>query len=224
MTKAERLIYLVNLIKERGSMYVGDMSAECGVSPRTIYRDLSSLLKMNIPIYYKNGYRLLDDASIPSQELGVDDMELICYAVRNNPIAQNPFFKNRFHSIEQKLRAKKTWKREKDHEDIILFDDENTCEPSDQAPIMANFLSALYGHRKVLVSFKESNSETLQYIPIAIKISNSQPHLVLTSDVGFSAAEIPASSVRMLSVSTERFDRRPIELINRRVGRDEITV
>jgi len=58
MTKAERLIYLVNMIKNRGAIYVKDMANECGVSDRTIYRDMKSLSRMNIPLYNQNGYRL----------------------------------------------------------------------------------------------------------------------------------------------------------------------
>ena len=224
MTKAERLIYLVNLLRERGSMFVGDMSTECGVSPRTIYRDLSSLLKMNIPIYYKNGYRLQDDANIPSMELGADDAELIFYAVRNNPISQHPFFRNKFQAIEQKLRARKEWKKDKEGQDVILFDDVPSGEQSDQAPLLANFLTALYGHRKVRVSFSESTPDLLEYIPIAIKIINSEPYFVMTSDTGFSASEIPVGSVREVRVSSERFNRRPIELISREANRSEITV
>jgi len=224
MTKAERLIYLVNLLRERGSMFVGDMSTECGVSPRTIYRDLSSLLKMNIPIFYKNGYRLQDDASIPSMELSADDAELVFYAARNNPLSQHPFFRNKFQAIEQKLRARKEWKKDKDSQDVILFDDTTTSEQSDQAPLLATFLTALYDHRKVKVSFNESTSDLLEYIPIAIKIINSEPYFVMTSDAGFSASEIPVSSVHEVSVSSERFTRRPVELINRESSRDEITV
>ena len=58
MTKTERLMNLINLIKSREVVTVQDMSREFGISQRTVYRDLNTLSKMNIPVYYENGYRL----------------------------------------------------------------------------------------------------------------------------------------------------------------------
>jgi predicted DNA-binding transcriptional regulator YafY len=41
------------------------LAEKCGVTERTIYRDIVSLSMANIPIYFDRGYRLLGESSIP---------------------------------------------------------------------------------------------------------------------------------------------------------------
>ena len=78
MTKAERLMFLVTMIRHRGTVLVREMADECGVSPRTIYRDMNSLIKLNFPLYYENGYRLARDIEFLFGGFATDAIELIC--------------------------------------------------------------------------------------------------------------------------------------------------
>jgi predicted DNA-binding transcriptional regulator YafY len=60
MSKAERIIYILTLLRNHRYLKAKDLADRCGVSERTIYRDLISISSSNIPIYYNNGYRLVD--------------------------------------------------------------------------------------------------------------------------------------------------------------------
>ena len=122
MTKAERLIYLVNMIRNRGTALVSEMASECEVTQRTIYRDINSLMKLNFPLYYDNGYRLARDVGFPFAGLNMEDVELICYSLRNNPLSRHPFFRRRFRVIEQNVQARFHKRLEAGQGSLFLFE------------------------------------------------------------------------------------------------------
>lgn len=224
MTKAERLIYLVNLIKQRGGMYVGDMSVECGVSVRTIYRDLNSLLRMNIPLHYNKGYHLSDDSSVPAMELGIDEIDLVRYALRNNPIACNPLFETKFRAIEQRLLAKKRSRYRYDGRELVLFESDDAAESTEQAALLNSFIAALIERKRVRLALHNDLPEAKEYLPVAIRIIGSEPFFVVTSDVGCEPIDIPADSVRSVTLSDRKFVRRPVQPASEESRREQIRV
>ena len=52
MAKYDRLLYILNLLRSRKNLNAEMLAAECGVTERTIYRDIIALSDANIPIYY----------------------------------------------------------------------------------------------------------------------------------------------------------------------------
>jgi predicted DNA-binding transcriptional regulator YafY len=62
--RASRLVNLVLLLQSHGGMTAGALSAELGVSVRTIYRDLDALAAAGVPVYGVagpgGGYRLVE--------------------------------------------------------------------------------------------------------------------------------------------------------------------
>ena len=73
MGKADRLLLILNLIRARKNLTPKDLAKECGVSERTIYRDINAISKADIPIYYNNGYKFLTDAFLPPLNLSLDE-------------------------------------------------------------------------------------------------------------------------------------------------------
>jgi predicted DNA-binding transcriptional regulator YafY len=73
MGKADRLLLILNLIRARKNLTPKDLSKECGVSERTIYRDINAISKADIPIYYDNGYKFFTDAFLPPLNLSLDE-------------------------------------------------------------------------------------------------------------------------------------------------------
>lgn len=59
------MIYILVLLRQNHGLRVRALAEKCGVTERTIYRDIVSLSMANIPIYFDNGYRLLGESSIP---------------------------------------------------------------------------------------------------------------------------------------------------------------
>jgi len=62
--RASRLLSILTTLQARGRVTAGELSDECEVSVRTIYRDIDALSAAGIPVYSERGseggYRLLD--------------------------------------------------------------------------------------------------------------------------------------------------------------------
>jgi predicted DNA-binding transcriptional regulator YafY len=65
MTKAERLIYILSLLRSHRFLKAHDLAVKCGVCERTIYRDIISISGSHIPIYFENGYKLIHQEFLP---------------------------------------------------------------------------------------------------------------------------------------------------------------
>ncbi|MFQ6008334.1 MAG: helix-turn-helix transcriptional regulator, partial [Candidatus Zixiibacteriota bacterium] len=175
MTKAERLVYLINMIRNRGPVLVNKMADECGVSSRTIYRDINSLMRLNIPIYYNKGYRLARDIGFPFGMLSAEEIELICYAVRHNPLSKHPFFRRRFGIIEQKIQGKAIKTREERPANLFLFEKtQESIEKNRDSEIIARFLQAIYERRKILLSLRDERTRMSLHTPLAVRLESTQ--------------------------------------------------
>ena len=56
MSKYDRLIHVLNLLRSRKSLKAGNIARECEVSERTVYRDILALSSANVPVYFDDGY------------------------------------------------------------------------------------------------------------------------------------------------------------------------
>ena len=204
---------LINLIKNREVVSVQDMSKEFGISQRTVYRDLNTLSRMNIPVYYENGYRLGQD-NLFSNGLGVEEKELIRYCLRRNPLASDTFFNGKFKEIEQKILSNGNGSRDS-MESIFLWETSDnipTGHPKEQ--ILNSFIKAVFDKVQVAVSLKGSESTGGRLIPVAVKMSEGGYYLVIADSEGGNSREIALEDIESIEVTEEKFDRRPVELLN----------
>ncbi len=105
MTKAERLLYLINLIRSHHNLASRDLAQKCGVSERTIFRDANSLASAGLPIYYDHGYRFLEGAFLPTLNLTDEEIATLEFALDFSPLkAQSSLF-NLAKGIQAKLRS-----------------------------------------------------------------------------------------------------------------------
>jgi predicted DNA-binding transcriptional regulator YafY len=77
MGKADRLLLILNLLRSRRNLTAVDLSHECEVSERTIYRDIQALSGARVPIYFDHGYKLLTDAFLPPLNFTLDELVAI---------------------------------------------------------------------------------------------------------------------------------------------------
>ncbi len=102
MSKYERLLQIVNLLKARRYQRVEDLSRECAVSERTIYRDIAALGEAGLPIYFDRGYRILPNAFLPPLNLTTVEYFLLRLSLNSSPLMQDP--ENRV--VKNRLLAK----------------------------------------------------------------------------------------------------------------------
>src|SRR4030067_463706 len=84
MSKFDRLLLVLNLIRSRPGIQADELAAETGVSQRSIYRDILSLAAQ-YPIVSNKGYRMLPTAHIKTLNLtpveySVFQLLLSCHA------------------------------------------------------------------------------------------------------------------------------------------------
>lgn len=69
MHKAQRLVQLIMMVNERKKFTIQELAEECGVSRRTMIRDLMELGELGVPLYSepgsKGGYRVLREKVLP---------------------------------------------------------------------------------------------------------------------------------------------------------------
>jgi len=208
-------MYLINMIRNRGPVLVKAMAGECSVTSRTIYRDMNSLMRLNFPVYYNNGYRLARDVGFPFGGPDRDDVELIGYALRNNPLTKHPFFKQRFRVIEEKIQSRPGRAREKEQGSLFLFERTNEAiEKNKDSEIIAKFLQAIFQRRKILLTPSDGHTGVTVCTPLAVKLRQAESYLVAMTDEKLLMEE-PVAKVESLGLTEEKFVHRPLNLLRR---------
>src|ERR1700722_2225837 len=79
--RASRLLTILTLLQARGRVSAPEFAAECGISLRTVYRDMDALSAAGIPVYSERGseggYRLLDGYRMQMNGLSAKEAEAL---------------------------------------------------------------------------------------------------------------------------------------------------
>jgi hypothetical protein len=103
MTKSERLLFLIRLMRDHKGVSLQEMSVRCGVSHRTLYRDFRALSRLNYPIRYDNGYRLSRGTLPAPIGISADEIQLVRFALRLAPLTRYPWLRRQIFAIDTKL-------------------------------------------------------------------------------------------------------------------------
>lgn len=102
MAKYDRLLYILNLLRSRRNLNAAALAVQCGVTERSIYRDIISLSEANVPIYYDNGYKLASDNFLPPLNFTFDEYATLKLTLESSPLAGSP----KHRQILKRIRAK----------------------------------------------------------------------------------------------------------------------
>ncbi len=105
MNKAERLLLILNLMRARRNLRAEDLASECGVSERTIYRDIKAISGANIPIYFENGYKYLTDAFLPPLNFTLEEYLALYLGLNSKIIESDPVLRDSRKRIITKLES-----------------------------------------------------------------------------------------------------------------------
>ena len=103
MNKYDRMLFILNLLRTRKNMNADKLAEECGVTERSIYRDIISLSEMNIPIYYDNGYKLASDNFLPPLNFSIEEYQLLKTALESSPLIKADKYKSVYKSLIPKI-------------------------------------------------------------------------------------------------------------------------
>jgi len=102
MTKYDRLLYILNLLRSRRTLNAKNLAEECQVTERSIYRDILSLSEANVPIYYDRGYKIASENFLPPLNFTYDEYSVLKLALESSPLGQT----GRKAEILRQVRAK----------------------------------------------------------------------------------------------------------------------
>lgn len=105
MAKYDRLLYILNLLRARRNLNAERLADECGVTERSIYRDIVALSEANIPIYYDNGYKLASDSFLPPLNFDYDEYLYLKTALESSPLRTTDKYSLLVKRIKAKVEA-----------------------------------------------------------------------------------------------------------------------
>ena len=105
MSKYDRLIHVLNLLRSRKSLRTADIAKECEVSERTVYRDILALSSANVPLYFDDGYKLLSDAFLPPLNFDIEEYLILKLGLTASPLCKDSPFGKRAKRLLSKIDA-----------------------------------------------------------------------------------------------------------------------
>ena len=199
MTKSERLLLLIKLLEENKSLHIQDMVDICGVSHRTIYRDLNSLNKLEIPLTYNNGYELSESSGIPFKDFSTEDIDLIKYAIFNNPLVGNEFFTSKFKKIEKVLNSRSNIK-----DSVIEFEKQAQSNVyGNSATILAAFFEAINNEENICLKLTANENEWHTFTPRMVKINGKEINFVVSQNGNMEKQTIPFDTIADIKMEEE---------------------
>jgi predicted DNA-binding transcriptional regulator YafY len=129
MTKYDRLLYIINLLRSRRTLNAARLAEECGVTERSIYRDIISLSEANIPIYYDNGYKLASDNFLPPLNFSFEEYSCLKLALESTPLELTGKYVSILKQVQAKIEAglsQATKERRKTSSESVRLEIEST--------------------------------------------------------------------------------------------------
>ena len=105
MPKYDRLLYILNLLRARRNLNARKLAEECGVTERSIYRDMVALSEANVPIYYDNGYKLASGNFLPPLNFDFDEYHCLKLALQSSPLTKTEKYQAPLRRIKAKVEA-----------------------------------------------------------------------------------------------------------------------
>jgi len=102
MHKYDRMMYILNTLRSRRNLSANRLAEECGVTERSIYRDILSLSEANVPIYYDRGYKLASDNFLPPLNFDLDEYNCLQMALESSPLKKT----DKYQALIKRIRAK----------------------------------------------------------------------------------------------------------------------
>nr|MBN2277679.1 HTH domain-containing protein [candidate division Zixibacteria bacterium] len=201
MSKAERLLFIVNLFRTRKKLTLEELQQECGVSKRTVFRDILALSSMNIPIYYDNGYRLARDISLPALNFTEDEQELIGFCLRRSCLCKSPALRLKLRNIELKIiSAIPCCKKNNLSVGRILSSEKATAFSPEKDLIIATFLRAMFSNTELMVTLKNKKQIYSGLFAVSLNVESDSWMLVMTNRCQEKTISIPVEKVGHLKV------------------------
>ena len=206
MNKFERLLFIISEINRRRCMTVREIADSCGVTERTVYRDIRSLHQANVPLYYDKGYRLARAQTFDFVDLDAKDLELISYCINSNPLIDYSYFRPRLRFLDNLLLGSRP-DIPGDHR-ALLFENGHSCstaKESQDGNLVSKVFFAILEKFKISIHLEDCNSTDRLLIPVGLKATSVGLMIKARKSPRSTVREIPLANVRAITVSSQKF-------------------
>ena len=156
MSKYDRMLFILNILRSRRNLTAGNLASECGVTERSIYRDIISLSEANIPIYFDHGYKLASNNFLPPLNFDYDEYNCLKMALDSTPLGNT----EKYQQVIRKIRAKVdaglsdvVKKRHKFSPQTTHIEIALTEAPENQPEIFSNIENAITNDLKIEIEY-----------------------------------------------------------------------
>ena len=161
MSKYDRMLYILNILRSRRNLTAGNLASECGVTERSIYRDIISLSEANVPIYFDHGYKLASNNFLPPLNFDYDEYNCLKMALDSTPLGNTGKYQPVIKKIRAKVdaglsdivRKKYKFSPRTTHIEILL-----TETPENQPEIFSNIENAITNDLKIEIEYDSIKS------------------------------------------------------------------
>ena len=152
--KSVRLLKIWKLCKHEHMMTAATLAQRCGVTERTIYRDLRELGEMGVAIDCHSGYRVISEDLLPQLNLTHAEKVVLTMALRYLPLQQDKELKRIAESLLNKLLDQPV-----ENTSVLI---ESRAPSTLRGNVFARLQKAIEEHRKItLARYRKLDNEIL---------------------------------------------------------------
>lgn len=210
--RASRLLNLLTILQARGRASATALAEACGVSVRTIYRDVDALSAAGIPVYAdrgaEGGYRLLDGYQVRLNGLSSPEAEALFFAGLPGPAAELGFG-TAMAAAETKLLAALPQDLRQSAERVrarFLFDSPAWFERAEDVPHLSKVARAVWRQNRLAFQYQSWKGRKKRLVdPLGIVLKAGAWYLA--GQVGDSVRTYRIARISEIEIQPETFKR-----------------
>ncbi len=164
MGRVNNILYLTNLLHEKGSINVSDIRKYCKVSERTAYRYLSTMTSANIPLYFDmdtRSYRLMQTQALSTNNLSLHDIVLLMCSLSSVRQSDNMAYSEDIDRLVSLLVARYPFGLSEVWEVLKKNNPGTTGELEDFSISHIIIMVAMLLKRKIIVKVKDDHNQSI---------------------------------------------------------------
>jgi predicted DNA-binding transcriptional regulator YafY len=221
--RSVRLVKLLDLLHAHAGIEGEALARACGISVRTLQRDLDALTAAGFPVYFDHGYRLAAPVLLPALMLTVDEALALRLAAQAATPRADPATARALELATAKLQQALLTKPPEEAPERQLALALATSGPREEA-LLTTLMTAITEQRTVKLAYVQTTRRESR--PLV-----ADPYRLLPSPEGWALIaychdrrrilRIPLAHLRDASVSRRRFRPVPARLLERHLHRSQ---
>jgi predicted DNA-binding transcriptional regulator YafY len=182
VSKLDRLLLILNLLRSRRNLKASTLAKECEVSERTIFRDIQALSQARVPVYFEDGYKLLTDAFLPPLNLTIDELLTIYLGLSSEPVQSIECLRKLAKQALVKLESSIPVKTKADYEKArkqVTVRQEKKVSPPGMAVLFELLKQAISSEKKIKLDYVcEHVCDIVEVVPKSLLYKNGEWYLI----------------------------------------------